>query len=219
MLAFQLINTTYPTLNFSDKVSFALQLMDDYDIINLPVCNEEKFIGCISKDDLLDADESLLIENLQKNLKLFFVKSNDHFLSIVKIATNKNLSLVPIINDDFEIVGSVSTKEALISINKFVGNELPGAIIVLEIEKKNFSFGEISRLIETNDAFITQLNTYIESSTGHLIATIKINKIEVSDIVSTFQRYEYNILYCFGEEQYTNQLHDNYQQLMTYLNL
>lgn len=219
MLAFQLINTTYPTLNFSDKVSFALQLMDDYDIINLPVCNEEKFIGCISKDDLLDADDALLLENLQKNLKLFFVKSNDHFLSIVKIATNKNLSLVPIINDDFEIVGSVSTKEALISINKFVGNELPGAIIVLEIEKKNFSFGEISRLIETNDAFITQLNTYIESSTGHLIATIKINKIEVSDIVSTFQRYEYNILYCFGEEQYTNQLHDNYQQLMTYLNL
>ena len=37
MLANQLITTHYPTLHIHDKVSVALQLMDDFDIQHLPV--------------------------------------------------------------------------------------------------------------------------------------------------------------------------------------
>jgi hypothetical protein len=87
------------------------------------------------------------------------------------------------------------------------------------MERKSYSFGEISRLIETNDAYITQCNTSFESETGLLIVTIKINKVEVSDILSTFQRYEYSIRYFVGEELYENELRYNYDHLMTYLKI
>ena len=50
MLAQQLIQNSYPTLNLFDKISFALQLMEDYDVLHLPVLNEEKFVGLIGKD-------------------------------------------------------------------------------------------------------------------------------------------------------------------------
>lgn len=69
-----------------------------------------------------------------------------------------------------------------------------------------FSFGELSRLVETNDSYITQLNTYTEAGTGLVIVTIKINKIEVSDIVATFQQYDYVVRYYFGREEYANEL-------------
>ncbi|MBA2761211.1 MAG: CBS domain-containing protein, partial [Segetibacter sp.] len=82
---------------------------------------------------------------------------------------------------------------------------------------KSYSFGEISRLVETNDAYITQFNTTAETETGLLLVTIKINKLEVSDIISTFQRYEYTIRYFIGEEHYENELRYNYDNLMTYL--
>jgi len=87
------------------------------------------------------------------------------------------------------------------------------------MDKRNFSFGELSRLIETNDASITQLNTYTESTTGLFIITIKVNKIEISDIIATLQRYEYSIRYYFGEEDYENELRKNYDLLMTYLKI
>lgn len=219
MLSSQLIQTTFPTLNLFDKASFALQLMDDYDVIHLPVTSEEKFIGIISKEELLDADESAVIAALQEQFIQKFAKVTEHFMSVVKIASENDLSLVPILNEEAEILGSVSSKEILIALNLFIGNEEPGGIIVLEIERRNYSFGEISRLVETNDAYITQLNTSTEAATGLVLATLKVNKIEISDIVATFQRYDYSVRYYFGEEQYTNELKDNYNHLMAYLNM
>ena len=49
--------------------------------------------------------------------------------------------------------------------------------------------------------------------------TIRINKLEISDIISTFQRYEYKIKYYFGEEMYENELRSNYDNLMHFLKI
>jgi len=219
MLSSQLIQTTYPVLNLLDKVAFALQLMDDYDVVHLPVASEEKFAGMISKEELLDADETITIAALQEFFINKSAKATEHFMAAVKIAAENNLSLVTIVNDEAEIVGSTSEKEILAALNTFIGNEEPGGIIVLEIDRRNYSFGEISRLVETNDAYITQLNTLTEATTGLVLVTIKVNKIEISDIVATFQRFDYAVRYFFGEEQYTNELKDNYNHLMAYLNI
>jgi acetoin utilization protein AcuB len=54
MLASQLINSGFPAVNLFDRVSLALQLMDEYDVLHLPVLSEEKYSGMVSKDDLLD---------------------------------------------------------------------------------------------------------------------------------------------------------------------
>lgn len=219
MLASQLIHTTFPVLNLLDKVSFALQLMEDYDIVHLPVISEEKFVGIVKKEDLLDVDETTVIAALQENFIVKCVKEEEHFLTVVKVAAENNLAIVPVVNNQSEIVGSISVTEILNAINNFVGNEEPGGIIVLEMDRRNFAFGELSRLVETNDAYLTQLNTSVDKTTGLLFATIKVNKIEISDIVATFQRYDYNVKYYFGEEQFANELKDNYNHLMAYLNM
>jgi acetoin utilization protein AcuB len=205
MLSSQLIHTSFPVLHLHDKVAFALQLMDDYDVLNLPVVSEDKFVGLVYKTDLLDADETIAIAALQEQLIVKFVKESEHFFAIVKLIAEHNLNLITIVNDAMEVVGSVSATEVLFAINHFIGNEEPGGIIVLEMDRRNYSFGEISRLVETNDAYITQLNTNVEPTTGLVLATIKMNKIEISDIVATFQRYDYIIKYYFGEEQYANE--------------
>jgi len=74
-------------------------------------------------------------------------------------------------------------------------------------------------LVETNNAYITELNTYNDIASGLLIVTIKINRYEISDVIATLQRYEYQIRYYFGEEIYKNELRDNYDHLITYLNI
>jgi CBS domain-containing protein len=218
MLASQFIQTNYPSVNIFDKVSLALQLMEDYDVQHLPVLSEEKYIGLISKDDAFDADENSLITSLEYQLIKASVKAEDHFLQALKLSAEMQLSIIPVVNDQKELSGVISRIDLLKAVSKFVGGEEPGAMIVVEIDKRNYSFGEISRLVETNDAYITQLNTNIEPETGLIMVTIKINKQEVSDIVATFQRYDYHIRYYFGEEQYANEMKENYQNLLSYLN-
>jgi hypothetical protein len=95
----------------------------------------------------------------------------------------------------------------------------PGGLVVLEIESNQYSFSEISKLVETNDAQITQLNTSNDQTTGMMQITIRVNKPEVSDIVATFQRYEYTVKYYFGEEIYANEIQNNYDNLMNYLKI
>ena len=219
MLASQLINSSFPAVNLFDRVSLALQLMDEYDVFHLPVLSEEKFAGIISKEDLLDADETSLLASVESALLTVSVKGEEYFLSALKLLAENELSLLPVINEQSELTGVISSRDLIRRVSVYMGNEDRGGIIVLEIDKRNFSFGEISRLVETNDAYITQLNTHTETDTGLVVVTIKVNKIEISDIVATFQRYEYIVRYYFGEESYANELKENYNHLISYLNM
>ncbi len=219
MLATQLINSGFPSVHLTDSASLALQLMDDYDVQHLPVISEEKFMGLVAKADLLDLSKEQAIGADSSFILPYSIKGEEHFLTALKLAAEKEISLVPVINDQLELLGVISITELLYRLSNFLGNNEPGGLIVLEISKRNFSFGEISRLVETNDALITQCNTFTEPETGLVIITLKINKIEISAIVATFQRYEYIVRYYFGEEQYANELKDNYNHLLAYLNV
>jgi predicted transcriptional regulator len=220
MLVSQIIETNFPQVLVNDRVSFALHLMDDYHVQHLAVVREDKFTGIISKDVLLDEDENETLAAVEDQFTQACVMPHEHFLSAVKlVATMGDISLVPVVNEGRELLGVITAKKLIHATGIFNGVEEPGGMIVLEMDKRNFSFGEITRLIETNDAYITQLNTYNETSTGLLQVTIKVNRIEISDIVATLQRYDYNIRYYFGEELYENELKENLDLLMAYLNI
>jgi acetoin utilization protein AcuB len=219
MLVSQILESGYPHLSMLDKVMFALNLMQDYDVLHLPVIVEEKFAGIVSKDDLMDADETAMLASLQSQFINASVLPDEHFLTALKQANHFDISVIPVVSKSGEVQGIVTQKKLVRSVAGFLNLEEMGGVIVIEMDKRNFSFGELSRLVETNDASITQLNTYTESSTGLFIITMKVNKIEISDIVATLQRYEYAIRYYFGEEEYENELRENYELLMTYLKI
>lgn len=218
MFAQNLVQNNYPNITLTDKVSFALQLMDDYDVQHLCVIDEKKFVAVISKNDLLDADESAAVFTLQANFIQASVKANEHFTEVLKIFSTTDLTILPVIDDERNLIGAISQLQLIKMIADLMGVKERGAIIVLEIDRKNFSFGEISRLVETNDAYITQLNTLVENE-SRLLVTLKINKSEVSDIIATFQRYDYSVKYFIGEENYNNELQENYEHLISYLNI
>jgi len=219
MLVHPFIQTDYPVLQLQDKVSFALQLMDDFEVQHLAITSEEKWVGLIAKNDLLDADDNQSIASLSANFIQSMVKADALLLLAVKQVAEQELSLLPIVSESKELLGVITAQTLLQQLSIYLGNEEPGAWIIIEVERRNYSFGEISRLVETNDAYITQLNTYTEPATGLVIVSIKINKMEISDVIATFHRYEYVVRYYFGEENYANELKDNYNHLMAYLNV
>jgi acetoin utilization protein AcuB len=220
MLTRELLSQSLPGLRLQDKVYQALQLMNDNHVTHLPIADGDKFIGLISEEDLLQAEnDNAELSSLQQSFGNISVKEDEHFLKAVQIAADNGLSVVPVVTDENELVGTVAYNDLLKFSSEFMSLSEPGGLIVLEMENNQYSFNEISKLVETNNAQITQLNTNNDAETGLMQVTIRINKPEVSDIVATLQRYEYNVKYFFGEELYANELRSNYDNLMNYLKI
>lgn len=219
MFAGQLISKSIPFLHLDDSAGKALQEMNDFHVEHLPVTADEKYLGLVSEEVLLDSNENILLKELSGGFAKPFVRQNDSFLLAVKVAKEMHLTVVPVITEQYELLGAISEDDLFRQLASFSGVDEVGGIIVLEMEKSAFSVSELNRLVESNDAYITQLNTCIDPATQLLNATVRINKVEISDIVATLQRHEYSIRYYFGEELYQNELQSNLEHLMNYLNI
>ena len=186
-----------------------------------PLSRDHKLLGIVSEDMLLNAGSDEYAAGSRSSLHspapLF--RAPIIFWKHCIFVNEFNLTLIPVIDKEGDYLGSITSVELLRHTGKLIGAGDPGAIIVLEMDKINFSFSEISKLVETNDAQITQLNTYFDAGSTSFYITLRINKLEISDIIATFQRYEYKIKYYFGEEQYENELRSNYNHLMNYLSI
>ena len=219
MLNKELISGSIPTLNLKDPVLQVLDLMSEFHVKQLPVVEEDKYMGLVFEEDLINLDDSSTLASISNHFSRVSVQANTHFIESIQTVNDYNLSIVPVVDKESEFVGVITAIDLLKQLGKISGASEPGGLIVLELEQRNFSFAEISKLVETNDAQITQLNTYWDTNTDSFLVTLKINKFEISDIIATFQRYEYTVKYYFGEELYENELRDNYDHLMNYLNI
>lgn len=220
MLTRELLSQTLPYLHLLDKVHQSLQLMNENNVTHLPIIDGEKYVGLISENDLLQADnDHSRLEELQQSFSDLSVKGEEHFLKAVQLAAENGLSVVPVVSEDNDLIGTVAYNELLKFSSEFMSLSEPGGLIVLEMDTNQYSFSEISKIAEANDTQITQLNTSNDGETGIMQVTIRINKPEVSDIVAAFQRYDYTVRYFFGEELYANDLRSNYDNLMNYLKI
>jgi acetoin utilization protein AcuB len=221
MLTTELINNNIPRLKLQDSNAKALQLINDYRVTHLPVVSdEEKYLGLISEEDLLDTEEEKgTLQFMLEHFTVAFVKENEHFLNAVNCSNTYDTSVVPVINDEQELIGSITVADLLKALGDFSGANEIGGIIVMEMERSQFAISEISRLVESNDAHILHLNTTTQPATGLLTVTLHLNKKEIAAIVSTFERYEYDVIYFFGDEKFENEIHSNYRHLMNYLDI
>jgi acetoin utilization protein AcuB len=220
MLTAELINNNIPRLQLQDTIGKALQLINDYRVTHLPVVSEEIYLGLISEDDLLDVkEEKGTIEFLKENFITASVKENEHFLNAVNCSNQFETTVVPVTNEEKELVGVITVSDLLKALGNFSGADEIGGIIVMEMERSQFSISEISRIVESNDATVLHLNTTIQPDTGLITVSLHINKKEIAAIVSAFERYEYDIIYYFGDEKFENEIHSNYRHLMSYLDI
>ena len=95
----------------------------------------------------------------------------------------------------------------------------PGGIIVLEISNKNNSLAHMAQIVESDNAQI--LSSYIRSfpDSTRMEVTLKVNKVDISAIIATFLRYEYNIKATFNHTGDNDNSKDRFDSFMNYLNL
>jgi len=219
MLAASIATKGLPMLHLEDKVSFALQCMEDFDVQHLTVVKDDYYLGLVSKENLLDTDEANTLDTLSDQLLRVGLAGSAHFLTALDLFTKHHLSLLPVLNEQQECIGIITQQHLNDNLAQFLGVAKPGAIIVLSISPFQYSLAEMSRLVETNNAQIVQLNSFFDEATGAMIVTIKLNRDEAAAIIATFQRYDYQVLHYFGDTPLNNDIEAHYHHLMNYLDV
>ena len=220
MLNNELINHAIPQLQLQDSISRALQLIQEYRLTHLPVVSGNKYLGMIGEDDLFDAgQENSSIGILQDNFIAMAVREEEHFLTSLKCCNLFETNIVPVINQQNELMGIITATDLLKALGSYSGSNEMGGIIVIEMDRSRFAISEISRIVESNDATILHLNTTFNAENSLLTVTLQLNKKEIATIVSSFERYEYTIVNYFGDEKFENEIHSNYRHLMSYLDI
>jgi hypothetical protein len=92
-----------------------------------------------------------------------------------------------------------------------------GGIIVVEVNSVDYSMAQIAQIVESNNAKI--LSSYIMSTpdSTKLEVTLKINQIELTRIIRTFERYDYVIKASYQKSEGDDDIQQRYESLMNFL--
>ena len=220
MTTLQLADNLYPTLRLQDTVEKALQLMNDFKTAYLPVISDEVFLGLLAESDIIDEeDKNVRLEVFQTNFIVAAINANNFFLKAATIYNLYQTNVIPVINENNELMGTISSGALINALSNFCGSSEYGALIVLEMERSRFAISEINSIVESDGATILHLNVSPHPAPGMLEITLQLNKKEIAAIIATFERYEYTVSYYSGEELFENELTTNYQNLMNYLDI
>ena len=111
MIAEELINQMIPPLKPNDQISKAIRWMEELRISQLPVIDREQFIGILSEDRIYEQhDDSVLVADMQLIGSNVYVKYNQHFYDILRLASSYAVQIVAVLGAEGNFLGSSHTQ-------------------------------------------------------------------------------------------------------------
>lgn len=220
MIASRLIKEDILPLNLTDTANEALNRMNEYKVSHFPVTDGGRFIGVVSEKDIYNHEN--LNRELQKEFIHFdnyYVNGQQYVFDVLKLASNQKLSLIPVIDDKGIYVGCITQSDIVSFFAKSMSVDSPGGVIVLEVSVNDYSLTGIANIVESNDAKVLSSHILSKANSTKLEVLIKVSKLDLGAILQTFERFGYQVNASFGEEVDYDDLKDNYDALINYLNV
>ena len=220
MFAEEIISNAVLPVQNNDTVQKVLDRMNEFKLKHLPVVNNMQFLGLLAEDDLLEIhNHDMLIKDISLNLLNAFLFSNAHTYDVIRLISQLKLTAVPVLDQQKNYAGLISINNIIDQVGEIYAVNEPGGIIVLEISNRDNSLAHIAQIVEADNAQI--LSSYVnafEDST-RLEITLKINKTEITALVASFERYNYQVKEVYNNTQIDDGSQERYDSFMNYLNV
>lgn len=200
MIASSLLSNVVPVLKKDDTCAQALGWMDLFRVSHLPVLEGETYVGLLS-DEIMYTHGSIhdTIGMLDIPREMTFVYEDVHMYDVIGVASSRLLSVVPVLNRKEVYQGSILLTDILHNIDKLLCIDDPGGIIVLEVNKIDYSLAEVAQIVEYNEAKVLSCYVTCMPDSNKVEITLKVNTARIEPILDTFIRYRYVIknTFCF----------------------
>ncbi len=216
-----LLNDIKP-LREGDTLAVAIEAMHECKFEHFPVVvHDNLYLGLVNDEDLLEVpNDEESISKCYHLVKKHAINQNDHVYNAVKMIGEANLSLLPIVDDNGAYKGYISTAELLQDLGGILSFSEPGGILVLRVDSRDYQLSQVSQIVESNDGKIIGVHlNEDENDLEKIRVVLKINQTDLSRIVKSFERYNYEIVEVFHQSVFGDNLGDRYDAFMKYLNM
>ncbi|MEP2937665.1 MAG: CBS domain-containing protein [Gilvibacter sp.] len=183
-----------------------------------PVVENGVFLGSVSETDVHCFESDKTIDDFKYAIEGFFVRDTTNWLDIIEAFAQAHANIMPVLDKDNTYIGYYELEDimSLFSETPFLHDA--GGIAIVEKGITEFSFSEISQIVETNDARL--LGLFISKMEQDMVQiTMKIAPTDMNSIVQTFRRYGYIVVSSHSEDTYLEALRDRSKYLDKYLNM
>ncbi|MFY0650631.1 MAG: CBS domain-containing protein [Cyclobacteriaceae bacterium] len=221
MTAKDLINYTIPPLRLSDDSEKAKNWLSEFDTKEFPVVDEGVFHGMFTESMLFDQrPQNQSISSFQLKAKEVTVAPEEHYYDVLKKASAENLSIIAVVDGQGKYLGVITIQDVIEAFSKMSSIKSPGVIIVISIPQIDYSLAEISRIIESEYGKI--LSSFVENhpeDSSILMLTIKLNVEVAGNIISSLERFGFNVTSVFGKEDEEDIEKERLDTLFKYLKM
>ncbi len=212
------INTTLPIFSTKDKLKTVIQFFQETSFSHIAIREEGRLLGLLSENDLESFEVDGVIGDYRYNLESFFVTKDTSWLDVLEIFARNEANVVPVIGEHEIILGYY---ELTAIIGEFIDTPFftePGGIIVIASGIKDYSFSEIAQIIEGNNTKL--IGGFISGMRNDVVQiTLKVGTTNLNEILQTFRRYNYNVLFGNNDDQFLEDLKERSDYLDKYLNV
>lgn len=209
---------TIPVFNLEGTLNEVIHFFKHTTFSHVAIVEDNIFLGVLSENDLETFESEKKIEDYKYNLESFFALKSTSWLDVLEQFARNECNLLPVLDDEKQVIGYYDLNDI---VGVFIDTPFftePGGMLVVAKGIKDYSFSEISQIVESNNtkllgAFITDIRNDI------IQITIKISTGNFSEVVQTFRRYNYNILFGNKDDQFIENLKERSDYLDKYLNV
>lgn len=220
MTAHSLIALDIPSLSFEQTGRDAFHLLSDFHVKHLPVVDEGLLVGLLSEEDIFNHKLYDPIGSYDFSLvRRFAVRESDHVFEVMRVMGDHRLTVIPVVNDEGIYKGLITQNDLLRAFANMFSFSETGAVLVLEMSRRDYSLATIARIIEEDDVKI--LNSFVTSTPDpdNVELTLKLNRYDLARTIASLERHGYEVKETFSEIEHSDNLKDRYESLMNYLNV
>lgn len=221
MLAAELIDPMLPALKPTDSVGQAMEWMQEHRVGQLVLIDQGDYRGIVSEELLLDvADDERPLGNVMRLFEQTYVQEDQHLFEVLGLVVRHQMEVVAVLNEGQEFMGTIAVSELLKQFAQELGVQDIGAILILNMNERDYSLTEISRLIESNNVKV--ISSYFSSAAYGMPdrsrLTLKLNRRDISSVISTLERFGYQIEAAFANAPVESIDQERLDSLLRYLN-
>ncbi|WP_317040333.1 CBS domain-containing protein [Robiginitalea myxolifaciens] len=212
------IITTIPVFELTDSLKEAMHFFTHSTYSHVAIIENDEFLGLLGEADMDSFQETATIEDFRYQLEGFSVGMDASWLDVLEVFTRNEANIVPVLDNANHLMGYYDLNDVVGIFTQMPFFTEPGVILMLEKAARDYSFSEIAQIVESSNtrllgAFIT------EAREEQVQITLKMSESNINDVLQTFRRYGYTILFGSVDDQFLEELRERSIYLDKYLNV
>lgn len=204
------------------KINFSLsslkKMTQDLKLTHLPIFDGFEFIGNIAEEDLFElSDDDDLKVSLKELSENFFLFEDDTLFDAIQKMHINQTNILTILSKEGKYLGCITQNEIIDAIATFPFSSEMAISMVVSIATADYSMSVISSIIESNNGkLFGSLIINQDNDTLHIL--IRFSSSNLLSIGETFERYGYQVVQKFYNDEKKELINSRYEQLLKYMN-